>query len=59
MTAARDSKNLCILPEKSARESGAGVTYISMRIHLKSCHIFPLKVSATLPNSSRKGAVGA
>ena len=59
MTAARDCKNLCILPENSAGESAAGVTYLSMRIHPKSCRIFPLKVSATLLNGSRKGAVGA
>ena len=59
MTAARDHKNLHILPENSAGESAAGVTYLSMRIHLKSCSIFPLKVSATLLNGSRKGAVGA
>ena len=59
MTAARDRKNLCILPENSARESAAGVTYLSMRIHPKSCCIFPLKVSATLLNGSRKGTVGA
>ena len=59
MTAARDRKNLRILPENSAGESTAGVTYLSMRIHPKSCRIFPLKVSATLLNGSRKGAVGA
>ena len=59
MTAARDRKNLCILLENSAGESAAGVTYLSMRIHLKNCCIFPLKVSATLLNGSRKGAVGA
>ena len=46
MAAARDRKN-------------AGVTYLSMRIHAKSCRIFPLKVPATLLNGSRKGAVGA
>ena len=59
MTAARDCKNLRILPEKSAGESGAAVTYLSMRIHPKSCYIFPPKVSATLLNGSRKGGVGA
>ena len=59
MTAARDHKNLCILLENSAGESTAGVTYLSMRIHPKSCCIFPLKVSATLLNGSRKDAVGA
>ena len=59
MTAARDRKNLRILPENSAGESAAGVTYLSMRIHPKSCCIFPLKVSATLLNGSRKDAVGA
>ena len=59
MTAARDRQNLRILPENSAGESTARVTYLSMRIHPKSCRIFPLKVSATLLNGSRKGAVGA
>ena len=43
MTATRDFKNLHILPENSAGESSAGVTYLSMRIYPKSCHIFPLK----------------
>ena len=59
MTAARDCKNLCILLEHLAVESATGVTYLSMRIQPKSCHIFPLKVSATLRNGSRKGAVAA
>ena len=36
-----------------------GVTYLSMRINPRSCHIFPLKVAATLLSGSRKGAVGA
>ena len=39
-------------------DSGAGVTYLPMRIHLKSCHI-SLRVAATLHNGSRKVAVGA
>ena len=34
-------------------DGAAAVTYLSMRIHPKSCHIFPLKVAATLLNSSR------
>ena len=59
MTAAKDLKNLCILQENSAGESVAGVIYLSKRIHPKSCCIFPVKVSATLLNGSRKGAVGA
>ena len=59
MTAARDHKNLHILSENSAGESAVGVTYLSMRIHPKSYHIFPLKVSATLLNDSRKGTIGA
>ena len=42
ITAARDCKKLHILPETSAGESTAGVTYLSMRIHLKSCCIFPI-----------------
>ena len=36
--------------------SSAGVTYLSLRMHLKSCHIFPLKVAATLLSGSMKGA---
>ena len=48
MTGARDCKNLRILPENSAGESAAGVTYLSMRVHPKSCRIFPLKISSTL-----------
>ena len=48
MTAARDRKNIRILPENSAGESAAGVTYLSMRVHPKSCRIFPLKISSTL-----------
>ena len=59
MAAARDRKNLRILPENSAGESAAGATYLSMRIHPRSYPIFPLKVHATLLNGSRKGAVGA
>ena len=58
-TAARDHKNLCILPENLAGESAAGVRYLSMRIHLKSYRIFPFKVSATLLNGSSKDTVGA
>ena len=59
MTAVSDRKNLCILPENSAEETAAGVTYLSTRIHPKNCHIFPLNVFATLLNGSRKSAVGA
>ena len=55
MTIARDHKNLRILLENSAGESAAGVIYLY--IHPKSCHIFPLKVSSTLLNGSRKGTV--
>ena len=40
-------------------ECATWVTYLSTRIHLKSCCIFPLKVAATLLSVSRKGAVGA
>ena len=29
-------------------ESAAGATYLSLRIHPKSCHISPLKVAAAL-----------
>ena len=39
-------------------ESTAGVTYLSMRMHPKSCCIFVLKVVATVLTGSRKGAVG-
>ena len=59
MTGARDRKNLRILPENSAGESVAGVIDLPMRIHLKICRIFPLKVSVTLLNGSRKGGIGA
>ena len=59
MTEARDRINLCILLENSAGESAAGLTYLSMRIHLKSCCILPLKVSTTLLNGSKKGTVEA
>ena len=37
-------------------ESTAGIT-TAVRIHQKSCGIFPLKVRATLLNGSKKGAV--
>ena len=37
MTTARNRKNLHILLENSAGESVAAVTYLSMRIHSKSC----------------------
>ena len=40
-------------------DNTAGVTYLSMRIHPKTCCIFPLKVAATLLSGSRKGTVGA
>ena len=43
MAAARDRKNLRILPENSAGESAAAVTYLSMRIHPKSYCIPPPK----------------
>ena len=55
--------NLHISPENS--EEGLGSRreccwhYVSMRIHPKSCRIFPLKVAATLLSGSRKGATGA
>ena len=39
--------------------SAAGVTYLSVRIYMKSCHIFPKNVAATLLSGSRNGAVGA
>ena len=35
----------------------AGVSYLSLRIHLKS-YIFPLKVAATVLSGSGKSAVG-
>ena len=40
-------------------ENAAVVTYLFIRIHLKGCCIFPLKVAATSLKGSRKGAVGA
>ena len=63
---ARDLKSLCILSENSAflqhdlpLQVHAGVTYLSMRIHLKSYRTSPKKVAATLCSGSRKGAVEA
>ena len=41
------------------QESGAEVRYLPMRIHPKSCRIFPLKAVTTLRSGSRKGAGGA
>ena len=35
-------------------ESTAGVGYLSMRIHPKSCHIFHLKVAAALLSAQRR-----
>ena len=57
-------KNVYILSEIQQRASGpgdsaAGVTYLFMRIHSKSCCIFPLKVAATLFSDSGQGAVRA
>ena len=40
-------------------ESAVGVANLSMRIHPKSCHIFPLKVATTLLSVSRKCTVEA
>ena len=61
---ARDIKNLCILSENSAEDLGPRreyclVTYLSVRMHPKSCHISPLKVETTLLGGSRKGTFGA
>ena len=38
-------------------ESTALVRLLSIRMHWKSCSIFPLKVATTLLSGSRKGAV--
>ena len=56
--------NLHILLEIQQRALGpgkstAGAKYPSLRIHPKSCHIFPLKFATTLLSGSGKGAVGA
>ena len=40
-------------------DSASEDMYLSMRIHPKSCLIFPLKVATTLLSGSRKGTVGA
>ena len=48
MTTARDQQTLRILPENSAGESAAGVTFLSMRVHPKSCHIFPPKSTCNI-----------
>ena len=42
-----------------AEGSAFGVADLSMRIHPKSCSVFPKKVAANLLSGSRKGAVGA
>ena len=60
---ARSLKNLRILSENSAEGLGSRRErcwgYVSsMRIHPKSCRIFPLKVPATLLSVSRKDSVG-
>ena len=57
-------KKLGILLGSSAEASGlgasaVGVTYLPMRIRLKSCCISPLKVTATSLSGLTKGAVGA
>ena len=56
-------KFFAIFQKIRQRDLGSGVSvarvmYLSMRIHPKSCHIFPLKVTTTLLYGSRKGAVG-
>ena len=59
---ARDIKKFRILPKNSAEGLGREhclVTYLSMRIHPKSCCIFPLKVETTLIGGSRNGLIGA
>ena len=58
------SRNLRILLEiqqkaLGPRQSTAGTTYLSLRMHPKSCYIFPLKVATTLLSGSGKGPVGA
>ena len=59
---ARDLKNLCVLLGNSSEDFGSRTEccwgYVSMRIHLKSYHIFLVKVVATLLNGSWKGTVG-
>ena len=39
-------------------ESTVGVVYLSMRIHLKSCHFFSVEIATTLFSDSMKGTVG-
>ena len=41
------------------KNSAEGLGPLSMRIHPKSCRIFPIKVETTLRDGSRKGAIGA
>ena len=59
---ARDLKNVCTLLETSAEDLESRTeccwSYVSMRIHLKSYHVFPAKVVATLLSGSWKGTVG-
>ena len=40
-------------------ESAAEITYLSLRIHPKSCYSFPQQVATTLLSGSGKGTVGA
>ena len=40
-------------------ESAAKARYLSLRIHPKSCCIFPLKITATYLSGSGKDTVGA
>ena len=55
---AKDLKNLGILRENSAEGLGFRRErcweYVSMRIHLKRCRIFPLKVATILLNEGFK-----
>ena len=41
------------------QERAAGVTYLSMRVHPKSRHIFPPRVTTALLSVSRKGTIRA
>ena len=44
-------------PGFQERGRAAGVTYLSMRVHPKSCHIFPPRVATALLSGSRKGTI--
>ena len=62
MTTQREQRPFCWKIQRRASGPGkstAGDMYVSMRIHPKSCCIFPLKVATALLIGSRKDTVRA